>query len=97
METTELHGLSCKWNLYYHLQTDNSWTQDSYKVIMKEIDTVESINALNDAIPEYLLYNCMFFCMKNGIAPCGRMSRTVTVGVFRIAWQTPMFPWLGAN
>lgn len=64
-----LHELSCKWNLFYHLQTDTSWTQDSYKVIMKGIDSVESINSINEAIPEYLIYNCMFFCMKNGIGP----------------------------
>ena len=55
METTSgAHELSCKWTLYYHLQTDNSWTHDSYKIFMREIDSVESVNALNETIPEYL-------------------------------------------
>jgi hypothetical protein len=64
-----LHELSCKWNLYYHLQTDASWTLDSYKIIMKGMDSVECVNSINEKIPEYLLYNCMFFCMKDGITP----------------------------
>jgi hypothetical protein len=82
METTSAHELSCKWNLYYHLQTDNSWSHDSYKVIMKEINTVESINALNETIPEYLLYNCMFFCMKEGVTPMWEDSRNRNGGCF---------------
>lgn len=83
METTSgAHELSCKWNLYYHLQTDNSWTHDSYKIIMREIDSVESVNALNETIPEYMLYNCMFFCMKNGIAPMWEDAKNRDGGCF---------------
>jgi hypothetical protein len=63
------HPLSSPWSLYYHLITDNSWTLDSYKTIMQRIESAECVNAINDAIPEYLLYNCMFFCMKSGVGP----------------------------
>jgi hypothetical protein len=49
---------------------------------MKEINTVESINALNEAIPEYLLYNCMFFCMKSGIAPMWEDAKNRDGGCF---------------
>ena len=95
-ETSTTHILSCKWNLYYHLQSDSNWKQDSYKIIMKEIDSVESIVSINEIIPEYLLYNCMFFCMKTGITPMwedvnnrdgGCFSYRVSNSDVSIAWQ----------
>jgi hypothetical protein len=49
---------------------------------MREINTVESINALNETIPEYLLYNCMFFCMKSGIAPMWEDAKNRDGGCF---------------
>jgi hypothetical protein len=109
METTsapQLHGLSCKWNLYYHLQTDNNWTADSYKLVMKEIDNVESVNALNEAIPEYFLYNCMFFCMKTGIGPTWEDAKNREGGCFSyrvantdvsVAWKKLMALMCGNN
>lgn len=66
---TDLHFLPNKWDLYYHLQDDKSWTLSSYGIVMSEIDSAEAVDALNRAIPDYALYNCMFFCMKNGITP----------------------------
>ncbi len=85
METTPSDAfshLSSKWNLFYHLQTDANWSLDSYKVVMKDINTVESVNALNKALPEYLLYNCMFFCMKSGIAPIWEDTHNRVGGCF---------------
>ena len=69
MEQIPLHPLNCKWDLYYHLQTDKSWTLSSYRVIMNEIDSMEKVVALNFALPDFALYNCMFFCMKQGVTP----------------------------
>jgi hypothetical protein len=69
MAASTQHPLRDHWNYYYHLQNDNSWTLESYKPIMVGIDTVERVNALNNAIPDYWLFNCMFFCMKHGITP----------------------------
>jgi hypothetical protein len=85
MDTTTpatFNALSSKWNLYYHLQNDSNWSLDSYKVVMKDIDTVECVNALNNALPEYLMYNCMFFCMKSGISPMWEDARNRVGGCF---------------
>jgi hypothetical protein len=99
-----LHPLAYKWSLYYHLQTDNSWTPDSYKTIMHDIDTVEHVNSLNQAIPEYLLYNCMFFCMKTGINPTwedvknrdgGCFSYRVPNNEIAVAWRSLMCAMAG--
>ena len=59
-DTQPYQPLSNKWNLFYHLQTDNRWTLDSYRVIMRDIQYAESVVALNRQIPDYLLYNTMF-------------------------------------
>ena len=44
--------LSNAWDLYYHLPNDNNWNLLSYKVIMKNIDNVETVNALNENIDD---------------------------------------------
>ena len=82
MEQTPLHPLNCKWDLYYHLQTDKSWTLSSYKVIMTEIDAMEKVVAMNSALPDFALYNCMFFCMKQGVTPMWEDPRNRTGGCF---------------
>jgi hypothetical protein len=75
MDTTQeqiskpLHSLRNKWTMYYHLQNDESWALDSYKVIAKDFQYVEDVIQLNAKIPDYALYNCMFFCMKDSIQP----------------------------
>lgn len=79
---TDQHPLNCKWDLYFHLQNDKSWTLSSYKIIMSEIETAEQVVALNTSIPDFATYNCMFFCMKHGITPMWEDSRNRNGGCF---------------
>lgn len=82
LQTVAHHPLNCKWSLYYHLQSDKSWTLSSYVAIDSEIDTVEKVNVLNSEIPDNILYNCMFFCMKTGITPMWEDPQNKNGGCF---------------
>ena len=44
-----LHG---KWDIYYHLPNDSNWNLLSYKHIMKDIDSVDAVKALNSNMDE---------------------------------------------
>jgi len=66
---TQTHPLIGKWDLYYHLPHDKNWALDSYKTIMKDIDIVEKVMALNESIPESIVKYSMLFVMRNGITP----------------------------
>ena len=81
-DTQPLLPLSNKWNLFYHLQSDNRWTIESYRVIMRDIQYAESVVALNRQIPDYLLYNTMFFCMKDGVGPTWEDKKNRDGGCF---------------
>jgi hypothetical protein len=58
-----------KWNIYYHLPQDKSWTLSSYVPIIKGVDKIEQVNAINDAISDNIIKYCMLFVMKEGITP----------------------------
>ena len=62
------HKLTNSWTLWAHLPHDTDWTTKSYKNIF-EMDTVESVIAITETIPEVLVKGCMLFIMKTGIAP----------------------------
>jgi hypothetical protein len=63
------YSLSGKWDLYYHLPTDSNWDLNSYKPIMKDIQTVLEVLALNDTYNENMVKSNMLFLMKSGISP----------------------------
>lgn len=63
------HILNDNWDLYYHLPTDPNWDIRSYKVIMKDINTCESVLALNNNLKSGSVKNCMLFLMRSGITP----------------------------
>jgi hypothetical protein len=65
----ESHSLNGKWDLYYHLPHDKQWDLSSYKLLSNNIDSVETLVALNKNIPEKIVKNCMLFVMKTGITP----------------------------
>jgi hypothetical protein len=65
-QNNDLHG---KWDLYYHLPNDKNWDLSSYKYIMKNIQTVEQLIAINEALPEKIVKHCMLFVMRSGITP----------------------------
>ena len=79
---TQIHTLNGKWDLYYHLPHDKNWDLSSYSAIMLSIDTVEKVIALNDAITENTVNNCMFFVMRHGITPMWEDPKNRNGGCF---------------
>ena len=63
------HYLDGKWDLYYHLPNDSNWSLASYNAIAKNIDTVEQVFVLNEAINEQTVKYSMLFLMRSGITP----------------------------
>jgi len=61
--------LNDKWDLYYHLPTDQNWGLDSYRVIMNNIESVEDVVKINESVNDNVIRNNMMFLMRNGIAP----------------------------
>ena len=82
ISSTQSHKLIGKWNLYYHLPHDKNWDLSSYKIIMKDIDTIEKLIALNDSIPEPIVKHCMLFAMRSGITPMWEDPKNRNGGCF---------------
>jgi len=79
---TQLHTLIDKWNIYYHLPENKNWDLPSYTVLMGNIDTVESVIALNNQIHEHVVRNCMLFVMRDGITPMWEDTKNRNGGCF---------------
>ena len=63
-ETSSNHILNNKWDLYYHLPNDNNWNISGYKIIMKDISTVEEVIALNNKINGMMrVLKIIFYCV----------------------------------
>ena len=71
-----------KWDLYYHLPHDKNWDLDSYKKILVNIDNVEKLISINEAIPENIVKHCMLFVMRNGITPMWEDPKNRNGGCF---------------
>jgi hypothetical protein len=76
------HILNDKWNLYYHLPNNNNWDLSSYEIIMNDINTVEDVASLNNAISDNVIRNCMLFVMRKGITPVWEDPRNRNGGCF---------------
>lgn len=61
--------LHSKWNYYYHLPNDKSWELSSYRMVLKNIERVDQLVAVNNAVPEHVVKYCMLFVMRKGITP----------------------------
>ena len=59
---TETNNLNDKWDLYYHLPTDNNWNLDSYKPIMKEIQNMEQVKELNVQMEDGVIKKLHVIC-----------------------------------
>jgi hypothetical protein len=79
---TQCHHLLGKWDLYYHLPHDKNWDLSSYKIIASEIDTMETVIALNETVPESIVKYAMLFIMRTGITPQWEDPRNRTGGAF---------------
>jgi len=76
------HALIDKWDLYYHLPHDKNWDLSSYKKIMEDIDTIEKVITINEAVHENIVINCMLFVMRKGITPMWEDPLNRTGGCF---------------
>ena len=79
---TSQHKLSNKWDLYYHLPNDTNWKLSSYKTIMKDINSVEEVLALNEKINDQVVKYSMLFLMRSGISPLWEDPRNRNGGCF---------------
>jgi hypothetical protein len=79
---TQCHQLLGKWDLYYHLPHDKSWDLASYKIIASKIETMETVIALNETIPESIVKYTMIFIMREGITPQWEDPKNRTGGAF---------------
>lgn len=77
-----INNLIGKWDLYYHLPHDKSWTLGSYHPILKYINTAEKVISLNESIPDNIVRNCMLFVMKTGITPMWEDKKNRSGGCF---------------
>ena len=80
-ETSIIHKLKSKWNLWAHLPQDPDWTVKSYKKI-HQFKTVEETIAIIESLPVDLVKNCMLFIMKDGITPMWEDSKNRNGGCF---------------
>ena len=62
------YKLNTNWCLWYHSINDNSWTNNSYKLVYM-IRNLCDIKLINDTILTHHLQNGMFFIMREGIFP----------------------------
>lgn len=98
--------LTDNWTLYYHLPQDSNWNLQSYKIIMSKINTVDSIIALNENIPENIVKFCMLFIIRDGITPMwedpknrdgGCFSYKVTNKTVYQIWKTLLYKMCGGT
>ena len=82
MSDPTIHPLNGKWDLYYHLPNDSSWSLSSYKSIMNGITNVEEVNSLNKHVSENIVKNTMLFVMKSGITPMWEDEENKNGGCF---------------
>jgi len=68
-EVSTSNQLVGKWDLYYHLPYDKKWDLSSYTAIMKDIDTVDKLVAIQTSLPEIAIKQCMLFFMRGGVTP----------------------------
>lgn len=96
-ESTPLHTLIDKWNLYYHLPHDKNWELSGYTIIMHDIDTAEKVITLNDKIHENIVKNCMLFVMRKGITPMWEDPRNRNGGCFSYKVANKCVPQVWKN
>ena len=84
-------ALGSKWAIWYHLPNDTDWSLKSYTKLF-EYDTAERCVALNSLINDKLLLDCMFFTMKDNIAPVWEAPENISGGCFSFKIQNRHVP-----
>ena len=75
------HKLKDTWILWGHLPHDTDWSEKSY-VKIKECNTVETVLALYENLPDNMIKNCMLFLMRKGIKPMWEDTKNKEGGCF---------------
>jgi hypothetical protein len=95
--------LSSSWTLWSHLPHDLDWSLKSYTQIMS-FNTVESACAIVEILSESMIKKCMFFLMRDTIAPVWEDSRNQSGGCFsykvshkciNITWKKIVYATIG--
>ena len=63
------HLLNDKWILYHHFPTEKNWTLSGYSIICENVDSVEKVISLNNALSDNIIKYSMLFFMRNDITP----------------------------
>jgi hypothetical protein len=71
-----------RWNLFYHLPQNKNWDLSSYKLILGDIDTVESLVSIVEGTPINVMKYCMLFVMRDGITPMWEDPKNRNGGFF---------------
>lgn len=82
----EHHKLETRWVLWAHFPHDTDWTISSYKRVA-DFDSVESVIAVTETLPEQLVKNCMLFLMREGIQPIWEDPKNRDGGCFSYKTQ----------
>lgn len=105
-ETACHHLLLDKWDLYYHLPQDKNWEVSTPKIIMRNIDSVEKLYGIVEALPHNLIKHCMLFIMRSGISPMwedpankngGRFSYKVVNKYVVDVWKSLFYSLCGGS
>ena len=74
--------LSDEWNLFYHLPQNKSWVLSSYITICGNIHELDELIAINVAVSDHIIRNCMLFLMRTGIQPVWEDVKNRSGGCF---------------
>ena len=74
--------LYSSWNYYYHLPQDKDWKISSYKIISNNINTIDIVKVLADAISDKIICYCMLFVMRDKITPMWEDPKNRNGGCF---------------
>ena len=80
--TMSVRRLIRSWTLFYHLPDDKRWTLASYPTIIKGMDSVEKITAMNRELSDDTIRFAMLFIMAEGISPMWEDSNNRNGGCF---------------
>jgi hypothetical protein len=83
--------LESKWSIWYHLPNDTNWSINSYTNLF-DYNTVQKCVGLNSLICDKLLLSCMFFIMKDDIAPVWEAPENMNGGCFSFKIQNIHVP-----
>ena len=79
--SSQTHQLIDKWVLWAHLPHNTDWSLKSY-IKLQNLETVEDVISITNAIPEKMVKNCMLFLMRKNINPVWEDPHNCNGGCF---------------